>query len=224
MSDLRAQKEYKGKVNEQVLALRSRIPLITQKIKSADPDVFGICDMDAGSYLSREIANLGYSEFTKSKDKIAVSIFYRKSMFEVVSNRDYQFMKNAKKEDAKKEDPKKADPKKEEASKDQDLTDRSIISNPPAKETLEYFLMSHLQLKSDASKQIIFVQTYIQEDSDFKLRQLEKFLKKKLDSEVPILIAGTFNLLPSSPSIKRLEENFVDLYRPQGEEDLQAIG
>ena len=178
MSDLRAQKEYKGKINDQILASKSRIPLITAKIKSVDPDVFGICDMDAGSYLSREIAMLGYSEFTKSKDKLSVSIFYKKSVFESVSNKEYQFLKNAKKEEGKKEEQK---------------TDRSIVSNPPAKDSQEYFLMSHLKLKSDASKQIIFVQTYIQEDSEFKLLQLNKFLKKKLESNVPILISGTFN-------------------------------
>ena len=134
--------------------------------------------MDAGSYLSREIAMLGYSEFTKSKDKLSVSIFYKKSVFESVSNKEYQFLKNAKKEEGKKEEQK---------------TDRSIVSNPPAKDSQEYFLMSHLKLKTDASRQIIFVQTYIQEDSEFKLLQLNKFLKKKLESNVPILISGTFN-------------------------------
>lgn len=61
------------------------------KIKDQDPHILGICDMDAGSYLSREICLLGYSEFTKSKDKVAVSIFYKKSVFDVVSNKEYQF-------------------------------------------------------------------------------------------------------------------------------------
>ena len=84
--------------------------------------------------------------------------------------------------------------------------------------------MSHLKLKTDASRQIIFVQTYIQEDSEFKLLQLNKFLKKKLDSNIPILISGTFNELPSSSSIKKLEENFVDLYQPSEDEEFQAIG
>lgn len=60
--------------------------------------------MDAGSYLSREITMLGYSEFTKSKDKLSVSIFFKKSVFEVVSNKEYQFLKNAKKEEGKKEE------------------------------------------------------------------------------------------------------------------------
>jgi hypothetical protein len=32
------------------------------------------------------------------------------------------------------------------------------------------------------------------------------------------------NQQPSSPSIKKLEENFMDLYKPLDEEEPQAIG
>jgi hypothetical protein len=55
--------------------------------------------MDAASYLPSEIGRLGYAEFSKSKDKIAVSIFYRKTMFEVVANKFYQFLAEGKKDE-----------------------------------------------------------------------------------------------------------------------------
>ena len=75
-------------------------------------------------------------------------------------------------------------------------TARSITSNPSTtKDAQEYFLCSHFKLKDDPEKQIIFVETMIGDQAEYKLMQLNKFIMKKLDKypNLPIVVAGNFN-------------------------------
>jgi hypothetical protein len=86
------------------LAIKQRQWLILNQIKTVDPDIFDLCEIERDS-LAGEICKLGYGEFSKSRDQVPVSIFYKKSKFDLVENKFYCYLTELKKGDPK-DDPK----------------------------------------------------------------------------------------------------------------------
>jgi hypothetical protein len=217
MTDKRAQTEYKGKLPDKVLAIKQRQWLILNQIKAVDPDIFDLCEIERDS-LAGEICKLGYGEYSKNRDQVPVSIFYKKSRFDLVESKFYCYLTELKKGEPKAEKAKdsKISPNKDGQKRpsSRESTERSITSNPPSKDTLEWFICTHLKLKADPKKELFYVATYLKDQADFRILQLNKFFKRKMDTQpnLPIIVSGVLGLSPKSAAIEKLEESFIDLH------------
>jgi mRNA deadenylase 3'-5' endonuclease subunit Ccr4 len=81
-------------MTKSVLEWGYRSFLIQEHIKRVDPDVFGLCDLDAGvkqKIFSTAIKKLGYQEYHMCNSKIGTSIFYKTAKFTLIEAKYFQY-------------------------------------------------------------------------------------------------------------------------------------
>lgn len=96
LSDFRAKATLNGIVDPHILDWSNRSYLIQEHIRNVDPDIFGLCDIDAGArhkFLSQSICSTGYHEYHKDNSKLGLSIFFKTEVFTLVQQNFYPFEK-----------------------------------------------------------------------------------------------------------------------------------
>ena len=154
LSDFRAKATLKQSIEPYILDWSNRSFLIQEHIKSVDPDIIGLCDVDGGSrnkFLSNSICSLGYQEYHKDNTKLGVSIFFKSEQFTLINSNFYPYEK------------KQAAKKKKQPDEDASFSE-------------EYFIYVHLQYKLNPEKELFFVETHLNQ----QMNQQEEEKKYKL--------------------------------------------
>ena len=89
-----------------VLDWSNRSYLIQEHIKNIEPDILGLCEIDAGAihkFLSQSICSYGYKEYHKDNWKHGVSIFYKTEVFNLIEQNFYVYEKKQSKKKKKEE-------------------------------------------------------------------------------------------------------------------------
>ena len=79
---------FKHLLSDKIRDWSYRSFLIQEHIKRVDPDIFGLCDLDAGTkykFFCISIKQLGYEEFHMENSLVGISIFYKVSKFTLIS-------------------------------------------------------------------------------------------------------------------------------------------
>ena len=132
LSDFRGRGFYSKDITESDLSWAKRQPIIIKKIKEADPDVFGVCDIDAGKNFTSfkaELNKLGYDQQYKSNETLMLCIFYKRTKFELVRTAYYAF--------------------EERSTGAQNLSDNDAISQMSFDGTQEMLVWCHLRTNLD---------------------------------------------------------------------------
>jgi mRNA deadenylase 3'-5' endonuclease subunit Ccr4 len=94
MSDFRGKDFYVKDIATSELSWAKRLPTIVKKIIEVSPDIFGVCDIDAGknyAAFKKEMTKHGYAEFSKENKTLQQAIYYKKAKFDLVNSSHYNF-------------------------------------------------------------------------------------------------------------------------------------